>query len=96
LVRAGGHDAACVGLQLQAVLAAPEMTELLAVSPQAGRILRPLCRALALELPATSPRACEHTRPRMRKPRVTPEPFRIPLPRSVLTAARRQGFGKRR
>ena len=37
--------------QLQAMVASPEMAELLAAAPQAGRILRPLFRMFATELP---------------------------------------------
>jgi hypothetical protein len=94
LVVAGGHRAAGFGSQLRAVLAEPEMAALLAASPAAVRVLRPLCRALALELPcfADTPRAPRPARPR--EPRPRPEPFRIPLPRGVLSAARREGFGK--
>ncbi len=94
LVRLAGSEAACFGSQLQTVMNTPEMVALLAASPQAKRILRPLCRALALhafEEVCAEPRV---RKPRIRKPRVKPEPFRIPLPRGVLTAARRQGFGK--
>jgi len=98
LVQAGGHQAAGFGLQLQTVLNTPEMVELLAASPQAGRILRPLCRALAMEVPGVSeaPRQRANAgRPkRPRKPRPKPEPFKIPLPRGVLSWARREGFGK--
>ena len=100
LVQAGGHRAAVFGTQLQAVLLTPEMAALLAESAQAGRLLRPLCRALAVEMPG--PVAPQHKaatvhgetsagRPRTR---AKPEPFRIPLPRGVLAAARREGFGK--
>ena len=98
LLQAGGHQAACVGLQLRAVLNAPELVELLAASPQASRILRPLCRALAIELPwtVTPAKIRSTTTPRKRKPRAQPEPFRIPFPRGVLTAARKEGFGKDR
>ncbi len=99
LVRAAGSEAACFGMQLQTVLTKPEMTALLAASAQARRIMRPLCRALALEVPmvATQPMAdCGARKLRKRRPRTKPEPFRIPLPRGVLTAARRQGFGKLR
>ena len=102
LVQAGGHRAAGFGSQLHSVLNAPEMTALLAASPQAGRILRPLCRALAVELPgmaATSRKAaaeCVTTARRRTRPRMAPEPYRIPLPRGVLAAARRAGFGKDR
>jgi len=98
LVQAGGHQAAGFGLQLQTVLATPEMVAMLAASPQAGRILRPLCRALAMEVPGVSepPRKlADGGRPkRPRKPRPKPEPFKIPLPRGVLSWARREGFGK--
>ncbi len=99
LVQIGGHQAACVGSQLQAVLNTPEMADLLAASAQAGRILRPLCRALAVELPgkisASATERAEMT-PRRLMPRAAPERFGIPLPRGVLAAARRAGFGKAR
>ena len=97
LVLGGGHQAASCGSQLQTVLNMPEMAELLASSVQAQRILRPVCRALAVELPWTVPKALVERGqiPRhRRKPRAVLEPFRIPLPRGVLSAARRQGFGK--
>jgi hypothetical protein len=97
LLKFGKHHAAGYGLRLQLVLDTPEMTELLASSEQAKRVLRPLCRALAVELPWTIDKPlpeCGATIRRIRKPRCKPEPFRIPLPRGVLTAARRQGFGK--
>ena len=98
LLAAGKHHAAYFHLQFQDVLNTPEMTALLAASPQARRILRPLCRALAVEVPGVSapPRKpADGGRPkRPRKPRPKPEPFKIPLPRGVLSAARRAGFGK--
>ena len=94
LVMAGGHRAAGFGAQLQAVLAVPEMVALLAAAPEAARLLRPLCRALAMEIPGfpVAPRKPRTKRPR--KPRPKPEPFRIPLPRGALSWARREGFGK--
>ncbi len=100
LVQAGGHQAAGFGAQLQAVLNTPDMVALLAASPQAGRMLRPLCRALAVDLPGrlvTSPELAAKsgaTPPRTCGKRSTPPPFRIALPRGVLAASRRQGFGK--
>jgi len=98
LLVAGKHHAAYFHRQLQDVLNAPEMTELLAASPQARRVLRPLCRALAVEVPGVSeaPRkVADGERPkRIRKPRPKPELFKIPLPRGALTWARREGFGK--
>ena len=102
LVQIGGHQAACAGSQLQTVLNTPEMAELLAASAQAGRILRPLCRAFAVELPGigsasrkVAAEGGERARRRTR-PHAQPEPFQIPLPRGVLRAARREGFGKDR
>ena len=94
LVIAGGYRAAGFGSQLQTVLATAELTALLAASPQSIRLLRPLCRALAMEIPGfpVAPRKPRTKRPR--KPRPKPEPFKIPLPRGVISAARRAGFGK--
>ena len=95
LVIAGKHQAAAFGTQLQAVLNTPEMVELLEASPQAVRVLRPLCRALAVELPGSPERPrLVSSGVRKRRPRPKPEPFRIPLPRGVLSWARREGFGK--
>ena len=100
LVRIGGHRAAGVGAQLQAVLTAPEMVELLAAAPEAVRLLRPLCRALAVELPESvaqprRPAAKGGEIPTVRRrSRAVAVAFRVPLPRGVLSAARRAGFGK--
>ena len=43
--------AACHGGQLQRLLADPEMAALLAATPRMARVLRPLCRMLAVEPP---------------------------------------------
>ena len=90
LVLAGKHQAAGYGCQLQAVLNEPAMAELLAASAQARRVLRPLLRALAVELPwtVTPPRPPKPRAPRTPPPK--PEPFKIPLPRGVITWARRE------
>jgi len=48
LVRLVAHRAVPFGLQLQAILEQPEMVALLEAAPQAGIILRPLCRMLAV------------------------------------------------
>ncbi len=99
LLKSGQHHAAGYGLRLRMALDAPEMAEMLASSEQARRILRPLCRALAIELPWTVDKIPEERgvmRRRTRRPRPQPEPFRIPLPRGVLAWARREGFGKMR
>ena len=98
LMQSGGHHAAYFSAQLQAALRTPEMLELLEASPQAGRILRPLCRALAVQLPWVIDKVRMKTQRHKRASRAKPEPepFRIPLPRGVMTAARRAGFGKDR
>ena len=49
LVRAASHEAAGFGSQLRAVLEQPEMVALLIAAPQAARLLRPVCRILAVE-----------------------------------------------
>jgi hypothetical protein len=103
LVRAAAYRAAVYGGQLRVILEQPEMVALLRASPQAGRILRPLCRMLAVETSLLRPRlegevAEVETAPavkvRVRVARVAVDFGRIPLPRGVLSAARRQGFGR--
>ena len=103
LVIAAAHEAAGFGLQLRHVLEQPEMVALLKAAPQAMRVLRPLCRALAIETdllrPGQAPTAPKPARiraVRVRKPRVPFDWGRIPLPRGVLSAARREGYGKLR
>jgi hypothetical protein len=95
-------DAACFGGQIAAVLAEPEMVALLEASPQARRVLRPLCRMLAVEMRPEAPRARKPAGAAValspgKRAAVQPaaEVYRIPLPRGVLTAARRQGYGRR-
>jgi hypothetical protein len=81
------------------------MVALLLASPQARRILRPVCRMLAVDAALLRPRAVGEAavlaaevvavvKVRVRKPRVPIDWGRIPLPRGVLAAAKRQGFGK--
>ncbi len=90
LLDAGKHNAAYFTNQLNDLLTTPEMVALLDAAPQARRMLRPLCRALAVDLPWTvaAPRVPKPRKPR--KPRPKPEPFKIPLPRGVITWARRE------
>ena len=101
LVALGGYQAAGCGSQLEALLARPEMVALLAASPAAGRALRPMCRALGIAGSVLRPGVVEVVRePKVRAPRVRTKRApvdwgRVPLPRGVLAAARRQGFGKR-
>ena len=56
------------GSQLQYLLADPEMTALIAAAPQAGRILRPLCRMLGVRPPPNL------LRPRPAPPAAPPRP----------------------
>ncbi len=90
LLPAGKHDAVCFGGQLRHLLAEPEMAAMLEEYPQARRVLRPLLRALAVELPWTVTPPRPPRPPKPRKPRPTPESFKIPLPRGVITWARRE------
>jgi hypothetical protein len=104
LVRAASYHAAGYGCQLRVILERPEMVELLLAAPQAARILRPLCRMLAVETSLLRPRpegvaaeiapsdVRDGIRKRVRRARAPVDWGRIPLPRGVLSAVRRQGF----
>jgi hypothetical protein len=102
LVRAAGYQAAGYGCQLRYILEQPEMVELLKASPQAARILRPVCRMLAIETELLRPGVVvpepvvRVPKPRVRKPRVPIDWGRIPLPRGVLSAVRQRRFCKDR
>ena len=61
--------------QLEILIARPEMAELLAAAPQAGRILRPLCRMLGI-------------RPLPPILRLPPRPRRVRPPKPAPTVAR--------
>jgi hypothetical protein len=97
LVRAAAWQAAGFGSQLRAVLETPEMVALLEASPQAGRVLLPLCRMLAVETSLLRPEravvvgeAAVGEKPkRVRTPRETPHLGRVPIPRGVMSAVRR-------
>ena len=102
LVRAAAYRAAVYGEQLRAILEQPEMVALLIAAPQARRILRPVCRMLAVEAALLRPRPAgvvvevpagavvDVVKKRVRKARVPVDCGRIPLPRGVLTWARRE------
>ena len=89
IVGSGGYRAMGYRSQLVHLLTTePEMVAMLEAYPQARNVLRPLLRALGVdELPwvRTPPRT-----PKPRKPRPKPEPFRIKLPRGVISWARRE------
>jgi len=56
LVRLASYHAAGYGCQLREILGQPEMVALLVAAPQAARILRPVCRMLAVETSLLRPR----------------------------------------
>jgi hypothetical protein len=72
--------AACSRSQLQHLLADPEIAALLSAAPQIGRVLRPLCRALAIDpspdLPPSllSPSSRGRSRPPSREQQPTNTP----------------------
>ena len=94
------HDGVARGSQLRAILERPEVAALLIAAPQAARILRPLCRMLAVDASVLKPGRVAKVKPpkvvvvRVRTPRPVVDWGRIPLPRGVLAAARRQGYGR--
>ena len=102
LVRQMGWQVAGYCGQLQTVLHRPEMIELLIASPQAIRILRPMCRMMGIDPRYLQPGVVVGYVPpepvvakvRVRKPRAKVDWGRIPLPRGMLAAAKRHGFGK--
>jgi hypothetical protein len=75
------QDAAPFGSQLQHALSDPDLAAFLAAAPQAGRLLRPLCRMLGVELPAPP---CAVSRGHAQ-----PAPTRRPLGRSQPRSASR-------
>jgi len=104
LLSAARHHAAVHGAQLRVVLETPEMVELLLVAPQARRLLRPVCRMLAIEPGLLRPRAAgevvvgpvvREVTVRVRRPRVPVDYGRIPLPRGVLSWIRRERSAKK-
>ncbi len=100
LVKAAGWQAAGFGSQLRAVLETPEMVALLTAAPEAARVLRPLCRMLAIETAVLRPgvaaevvaRVAVEKPKRVRAPRAKPDLGRVPIPRGVMSAVRRGRF----
>jgi hypothetical protein len=75
------------------------MVELLKAAPQAARVLRPLCRMLAIETAVLRPGvvAVETVvvpTQRKRAPREKPDTGRVPIPRGVMAWVRRDGLAK--
>ncbi len=84
-------EAAPCGGMIEILLHDPALPAFLAAAPQAGRILRPLCRMLGLTPPdclRLPPRPKPQPRPTAPKPPHYPEPLRRPLPAYVSAAAR--------
>ncbi len=102
LVRDVGWEAAGVGSQLRAVLETPEMVAFLAACPEAARLLRPVCRMLAIETQVLRPGvACDagpvrdaRVRARVRAPVETLDLGRVPIPRGVMGWVRRDCSAK--
>jgi hypothetical protein len=82
LIRFVPYEAACFGSQLQHLMSQPEMAVLIEAAPQAGRILRPLCWMLQIDLPPAL-----RLPPRPRKPR----PPRQPAPERTCDRAPANG-----
>jgi hypothetical protein len=85
LIRLLPGEAASYGCQLQAMLADPQTAALLAAAPEAGRILRPLCRLLMItpEGPLALSSAAGKPAPRLRAAKPAPV---IPLTWAELIA----------
>ena len=86
-------EAAAGASQLQYLLAEPEMAELIAASPQMGRLLRPLCRMLGVAPPPDiakpSPVApAAPRRPAVPVPKAASPPAPAPPPHRTAPAPR--------
>ena len=68
--------------QLSHLLAQPDMAELIARAPTLGRLIRPLARMLAMDLPAAlqRPPPPRRPRPKVEKPKPRPERTDYALP----------------
>jgi hypothetical protein len=55
LIRDLGYRAGAYRSQLESLLAEPAVAQLLAITPAAARLLRPLCRMLAIPAPGPAP-----------------------------------------
>jgi hypothetical protein len=71
-------EARCSAAQLQHLLEGPEMAALIAAAPQAGRLLRPLCRMLGVDHPPLR---------RPRRPRPPPAAAHRPAPPAAASPA---------
>lgn len=100
LVRMIGWQAAGIGGQLQHVLGQPEMVALLRASPQARRLLRPICRMLAVPTALLRPVTNVGVTPVVVTPMISEElkwpsavdRRRVSLPRAIRLASLRDCF----
>lgn len=89
------HQAAWFSAALEGILREPAWVALLAAAPQARRLLRPVCRMLAVDPGVLDPMKADAARPapvraRIRAKAAPLELGRIALPRGVLAWARRE------
>jgi hypothetical protein len=106
LVRAAAWEAAGFGCQVRAILETPEMVALLTASPQAVRVLTPLCRMLAIEASVLRPGVVVDAavgvvvQPkrvvgvRKQVPLEKPDLGRVPIPPGVMAWVRRDRVAK--
>lgn len=90
LIRAMPIVAAGYGSQLRHLLDDPAMQTLMAATPQAVRMLRPLCRMLRMELPTATPRTAQPIRRRWPRPGSDPShdwAQHGPMPQDLLAPA---------
>ena len=70
--------------QLSHLIAQPDMAELIAAAPSLGRLLRPLARMLAIDLPPAPQRLPRPKTPRLNPPRAKPaRPNPAPVNRAL-------------
>ncbi len=87
------HQAAWFSGALEGILREPAWVALLAAAPEARRLLRPVCRMLAVDLDVLCPAAAVPGKTVRARVRVKAAPVdfgRIALPRGVLAWARRE------
>ena len=88
------HHAAWYTQAVERVLREPEWVGLLTVAPEARRLLRPMCRMLGVDLAVLDPAAvgvvAVEKPKRVRACKAPVDWGNIPLPRGVLTWAKRE------
>ena len=87
LIRLLPYEAASYGSQLKAMLADPQTAALLAAAPEAGRILRPLCRLLAVHPEGMLALPADRGKPEPRQRQVKPAPVAPPSAMAQMYAA---------